>query len=343
MQPPQSRRFEQPGAALSKTDPRQAVEAAQEFWLIFQQQAGNAGAIDLQIACIDAIGQLHNTSLEIPLMKLLDPNVADRVRGATLRALGDLGDPNAADTINQWLTQERDPANRLDAIGALGKTGSFGEVAQTLYSFFAPRTSEPDAAVREQAWEVFQSLLPSASKQLLAEWAQTLIGDPQRRVSVLLALNAKLLIDKDLEQRAYSQQTTGETYLKLGKPEDAAINFSSALDYWKQKKVESVVTEQLVQQLMNALLQSKQYAKACAFGAEAIGNNRAQQETVGSIIGGEADRLYTQGDANNDVGALKDSQALINESMKMKPPLDSRYRDHLDATLKSVQQRLASL
>ncbi len=328
------------GKLMYAADPRLAHEIAQELWELVQRGGQEQGAGDLTAAAIEAIGPLRDPTLLLSLTKLLDRDQSERTRSAVLRALGDLGDPHAVETIIRWLPEEPSPAVRLDAIDALGKTATFGEAADNLYRYFGPRPEEQNAEVRQRAWVVFKSLLPGAPKQQLFDWSQRLISDPQRRIEVQLALNAKLLQDKDLEPLALSQQATGDTYMKLGRPDQAAVNFRAALDYWKAKGAESSVTEQLVGQLMDAHLQSKQFKQACTFASEEIAANRAQQETMGSKISNEADRLYTDGDRKGDTAELKDALALISEATKIKPSLDERYRDHLTATRKQVQERL---
>lgn len=328
------------GPLIFKADPRVAADIAQELWKLFEQYNQQPGGLDFSVSALQAIGPLRDTSLVISIMKLLDNAQPEKIRSAALHALADIGDPHATDTIILWLGQEPSPNLRMDAIEALGKTGSFTDDADVLYGYFGPRSQEPSAEVRQCAWIVFQNLLPTAPKQALVEWASRLHGDPQRSIEVQQALNAKLQKDGDLEQLAPSRQTTGETLMKLNRPQEAAVSFQAALDYWEGKKVESSVTDLLVGQLTDALLQSKQYQQVAAFAGKQITANRAQQETMGSKIENEADRLFNEGDQKNDTTELRDALNLISEAMKIKPPLDDRYRDHLTATQKQAQDRL---
>lgn len=330
------------GPAIFKGDPKRATEIAQELWALYQQHSQEPGAVDFSVTALQAIGPLRDTSLVIPLTKLLDNAQPERIRGAALRAIGDIGDPHAFDPVNLWLGQEPSPNVRIDAIDALGKTGSFSDDAITLYGFFGPRSQEPSSEVRQRAWLVFQNLLPTASKESLATWAQRLNGDPARLIDLQQALNSKLQKDGDLEQLAYSQQSTGETLLRLNRPQDAVTNFQAALDYWEGNKNDPSVTDRLVGQLMDALLQSRQYQQAAVFAGKEIAANRAQQETMGSKIENEADRLLGDADKKNDTAELKDALNLISEAMKIKPALDQRYQLHLTATQKQAQERLGA-
>ncbi len=163
-----------------------------------------------------------------------------------------------------------------------------------------------------------------------------------RLIEVQQALNSKLRKDGDLEQLAYSRQSTGETLLKLNRPQDAVTNFQAALDYLEGNKNDPSVTDRLVGQLMDAFLLSRQYQQAAAFAGKEIAANRAQQETMGSKIENEADRLVGDGDQKNDTAELRDALNLISEAMKIKPALDERYQLHLAATQKQAQDRLGA-
>jgi len=325
------------GAAFYKADPNGAHELALELWNVYQQHAKDP---DLQAACIEAIAPLHEMSLVLPLVRLLDPDQSERVRAAALRALGDLGDPNTDDAIRTWLLQEPEPSVRLDALDALGKTGTFGADADALYSFFSPKTSEQDPAVRDRAWQVFQLLLPTASKQALNDWAATrLAHEPAHRLAVLLALNAKLQQDHDLVDLALHRQDTGDTYMKLGQPDNAARYFGQALDYWLSQNGPNEVTENLVSQEMTALLKSRQYADAAQFAEKMISASPQQQQTMGALIVQEADALRDSAAANPNSTDRADAQRLIDEAMKMKPPLDGSYLDELRNIQNELQQK----
>jgi tetratricopeptide (TPR) repeat protein len=294
----------------------------------------------LQAACIDAIAPLHELSLEIPLVHLLDPDQSERVRAAALRALGALGDPNTDDPIRTWLLQETEPSVRLDALDALGKTGTFGADADALYNFFNPKTSEQDPTVRDRAWQVFQALLPTASKQALNNWASTrLANEPTYRLAVLLELNAKLLQDRDLDNLAISRQNTGDAYMKLGQPDKAAHYYGPGLDYWLSQNGPNVVTDTLVSDQMTALLKSRQYADAAAFAEKMIAAAPQQQETMGTAFVQEADALRDSAAANPNSPDAVDAQRLIDEALKMKPPLDNSYLDDLRNIQKELQQK----
>jgi HEAT repeat protein len=331
------------GPAYYKADRDGAHDLALQLWNLYQQRAKDSGTGDLQAACIEAIAPLRESSLVLPLVRLLDPDQSDPMRAAVLRALGDLGDPNTDDAIRTWLLQETQPTIRLDALDALGKAGSFGADAEALYSFFKPDTTEPEPAVRERAWQVFQALLPTASKEMLNAWAGSqLLKEPNHRLGVLLELNRKLTADRSLEDLALQQQNTGDTYLKLEPPQydQAAKYFQSALAYWQGQNVSNEVTENLVTQLMNSLLKSQQYADAARFAEKMISSSRSQQQTMGSLILEEAERLQNSTDAASSSADHANALNLIDQAMKMKPPLDGSYLDDLRGIQKQLRQKL---
>jgi HEAT repeat protein len=321
------------GAALYKADPNAAHALATQLWQLYQRQAGDASMADLQAASVEALAPLHESSLALPLVRLLDPDQSDRVRSAALRALGGLGDPNTDDAIRTWLLQEPEPSVRLAALDALGKTGSFGTDADALYSLFGPKSTEQDPQVRDKAWQVFETLLPSASKEVLNDWEKRLAREPEHRLAVLLVLDGKLQQDHDLVNLAITEENTGDTYTKLNPPDEAqaAVYFGRALDYWQSQNANNETTESLVSELMNALLKSGQYADAAKFAGQMISRSPAQQQTMGSLIVQQAEAL-----ANSNAADRADAQRLIDEAMKMKPPLLDSYQDDL----RNVQNQL---
>jgi HEAT repeat protein len=326
------------GAALYKADPNAAHALAVQLWQLYQRQAGDPATADLQAACIEALAPLHESSLAQPLVRLLDPDQSDRVRSAALRALGGLGDPNTDDAINKLLTEEPEPSVRLDALDALAKTGSFGTDADALYGFFSPKSNEQDPQVRDKAWQVFEALLPSASKEVLSDWEKRLAHEPEHRLAVLLVLNGKYQQDHNLDDLASTEENTGDTYTKLNPPDEAqaARYFRRALDYWQSQNADNVTTDSLVSELMNALLKSGQYADAAKFAGVTISRSPAQQQTMGSLIVQQADALREAAQTNSDAAARADALRLIDEAMKMKPPLLDSYQDDL----RNIQSQL---
>jgi HEAT repeat protein len=327
------------GAAYYIGDRDGAHALALELWSLYEQRSKEPGTADLQTACIEALAPLHEESKSVPLVRLLDPEQTEQMRAAALHALRELGNPNTEDGIRNWLPSETVPSVRVEALKALGKTGSFGADAETLYSFFKPGTGEQDASVREWAWTEFCALLPTASKETLTNWATQLSKEPVHRLAVLTELDRQLAVDKDLENLAVQQENTGATYVELDPPryDQAAKYFQSALDYWQSQNQNNQQTELLVTQLMTALLKSQQYAQAARFAEKMITSSRSQQQTMGALIVQEVEGL--QQDTKNPAASAANALKLIDEATKMKPALDSSYLDQLRGYQKQLQQK----
>ncbi|MDB5305657.1 MAG: repeat protein [Phycisphaerales bacterium] len=327
-----------------------AGQVANELWTVARKRAAEPGGAEFQARCLEAIGQLHARPMATNLLGLLNPNEPETVRGAALRALGDLGESQATFQISTWLDQEPSADNRVDAIDALGHTSSFEDIASKLYERLNP-AKETSEKVRDRAWLVFQGLLPAAKIKDLNQWASNLKDDPAHQKMVLLALNDRLLHNfldeklsrekrEDSEQNlALSRQNTGAVYMKLGDPAEAAILFSKALEYWQKKGEPNQTTEQLVTQQLNALLAAKHYTQAAQFASDEIGGDPRQQTIIRRSIRGYIEPLVEAG-KNNDPEKLRDAAKLIAEIGKMKNPLDQRFRDDLAELKKEIDRRL---
>ncbi|MDB5331027.1 MAG: putative phosphohydrolase [Phycisphaerales bacterium] len=340
---------------VREKDPELAGAIANELWTVGGQRASQAGGADFRAACIEAVGQLRSRALAGKLLGLLDLTEPERVRGAALRALGDLGEPGTAFRISQWIDEEPSADDRADAVEALGHTGAFAEVATTLYARMNP-VQEQSEKVQDRAWGVFQSLLPTAGLTSLNEWASKLKDDPRRQKMVLLALNDKLqrdFLDDKLERSvraqreqdlAFSRQNTGAVYMKLGDPAEAAALFTKAREYWQKKGEASQTTDQLAAQLLDAQLAARHYPEAVQFASDEIGADRSRQGIMGPHIRNYVETTVVQeGERKHDKEKLKDAAKLIAETAKMKWPLDQHYRDDLAEFKKQIDKDLASM
>lgn len=324
---------------LSKQNPALSHEVAAELWQTGIQRQADPGGAGFRAATIEAVGALGDRSLARDLLGLLNVDVDDRYRSAALRALGEIGDRDTSFQIVQWLHSEPNPLLRMDAIKALGDTSGFEGAADTLHDFMSTRT-EPDENVRKRAWEEFESLLPRATNlQVLNRWQSDFQSDPTHRLPVLLALNEKLQQSANAEDLAASRQNTGETYLVLHDPANAAVQFRQALDYWQKRKVANQVTVQLVKQLLQSLLDARQYTQAVDFAGKQIALDRAMQTLVGPVIRNSAERLYIDAIKNNDSEKMKDALSLIDGALKMQPPLAEQNQTDLRQFQADLQQR----
>lgn len=320
-------------------NPAMGREVAAEIWQVGISRAAEPGGLEFRAATIEAVGALHSREQARDILNLLNASTDERLRSAALVALGELGDRATSFQIAQWLQAETSPAVRSDALRAFADTSSFEDAADTLFSYTKPSV-EPDRTVRERAWQQFERLLSTATNiAVLNRWASDLQDDPERRLPVLRALNGKLEQSGDLQALAESRQNTGETYVKLIKPAEAAAEFRQALDYWQAQRVANPVTVLLVRQLLDAELAARQYTAATDFAARQIAMDGSMQTLLGPDIRDAAQNLVNDGARTNDPQKLRDALILIDDALRMRPPLD-KYQDDLRQFQQEAQARL---
>jgi len=327
------------GPVLYEKDPASAKRVAGKLREVLTTRTDQPGTERLREAVVEALVPLRDPDMLTTYFKLLNLRETDRVRGASLRGLAALGDNKASDIIVSWLKKEPVPAVRLEAVKAIGATGGI-EQFETLYERMQP-LNEANPDVRTAAWNVFASLLPQASTEQINRWPGRFQFDAEKRVVVLKALADKFQQDKKLQDLAQTQQSIGEAIMKISSPttadeaKDAATYFRLSLDFFQQNNFQPMVIEGNITQLLQALLQSKQYVEACTFAANLISQNAGNQQTVGPKFKIEAERLFLAGD-------LQSAQKLINEIRTMKPGLDTNYMKQLTDIERDIQQRLAT-
>jgi tetratricopeptide (TPR) repeat protein len=305
---------------------------AGELVSLIENTSGDADAADLRDAAIQALAPLRFPGMLRLADRLLNARESARARIAALRGLGELGDPNAADLVVDRLGQEREPSVRLEGLTALSKVGGL-EYAQVFLRYMDNR--EPDQSVREWARQLFRTLLAGANERQLRDLPGIFRNDLDMRIAVLQALTARLEQRGNLEDLALQRQNIGVDYLKLGKPAEAVPYLQKAIEYHEKQNAQGPALESLIGQMMDALLQSRQYAQAAAFGARTLGRDPSQQGTIGPKIKNEADRL--QG-----AGRPDDALALIGEALRMNPSLADRYVAQLREIREQAQQQQKS-
>lgn len=325
------------GPLLREKNPAGAKETAERLRTVLERRANQPGSEKLREAVAEALIPLRDPDSLPVYFRLLNLRESERTRRASLKGIAEMHDQRAADPIVDWLKTEPVAAVRIEAVAAIGATSRGTEHFETLYQRMQPAV-EPDGTVREQAWKVFQSLLPEASTEQINRWTTRFQGAPDRRVIVLKALADKLLGEKKLNDLAQTRQSIGESLMKTTPPQpaEAETYFRLALEYYRQEKnTPGQITETLVRQRMEALLSSRQYTEVARFASEMIKANAENQQTVGSLIRMETERLRDAGDLQN---ALK----LIAEARSMNPPLIERYNRMLEDISTEIQNRLTN-
>jgi len=314
---------------IASDDPELRAQVAGQLWNAAQRAANSnrPDGVNLQAIYVQAMGPLSQASYASKYLPLLsDPHPELRI--AAFHAMGELHDPNWAYQMAQKLSNEGSPQVRIAAIEGLGEIGNFESVARAIYDE-STVANELDKQVRSKAWDVFQqSLRMAQSASALQYWVDQLQNQPDRQIVVLEAIINKLQLEaqnappdqrKDLlDNIASYQQTAGKTYMDLKNPQRAAALFRQALDHYEppgQPVNLNQVTLTLVNQLMKALLDAKEYDQAVRFAREESARNAGAARGISAAIRNRADELATAGGANQDRPinrpALADAMKLI--------------------------------
>lgn len=315
------------GGEIRDNNPALATEVAGRLRQALVASRESIGQDRFGEVVIDAMGALREESLRPVYQDLLQQRTSAPIRRAALRALGDLRDTNDADVIMASL-DDSDPTIRLEAARALRWTAS-PQHARALY----PRLQEsvePNQEVRDAIWLVLQSLFPNMSIEELEHWAQRFENDGQvdRRLAVQKAARDTLIRQGNESLLAYTRINLGATMMRTGRYSEAAVEFQQSLNYFKSQP-DSMVTNQLVEQLLTARLRAEQYPEAVQFGAEMIRIREGYQEDVGPAIRKETERLIQAQEFDKAI-------RLIGETKKMQPALAVRFTSALDVLEKQA-------
>lgn len=349
---------------IATDDAGARAEVAGQLWDAAQRAANSnrPDNVKLQAVYIQAMGPLSEPKYANEYLKLLSGVNPDDLKISAFHALGELHDPNWAYQMAQRLQNESSSAVRIAAIEGLGDIGNFESVAQPLYD--ETTDAELDKLVRAKAWDAFQrSLRTAQSQQVLNTWIDRLQNQPDRQVVVLEALINKLQQNAQnaaspedrkgiLDSLASYQQTAGSVYMKLNRPDRAAVLFRQALDYYEppgQQIQPSQVTLTLIDQLMASLLDAREYKQAVQFAREESERNPGATRGLSAAIRNRVEKLAVDGGVNPDVGAsgplnrqtLADAMQLINEAQGEPDNLDKRDLQSLARFKSDIEDALA--
>ncbi len=307
------------GAKLRQADPAQARQLAEQLRSLMVARPSQPGSTNLRDALVEAMVPLRDPELLATFYRVLREGDTSRMRRAALKGLGELGESKAADAISHYL-DDPEPTVRLEAVVALGRTSAVDHAGELFRRTLPAEESDPQ--VRERAWRVLESLFPTMPADQLAGWVDRFKDDPSRRLIVLKALAGKYVKDRKEEQLAYTRQSIGDGSMELNQPAEAAPYYKLALDYWRGRGAEDMVTEKLIEQYLVALLRARMYPEALAFGQELIAYKPVYQQTVGANVRAEVERLKKAAEVDS---ALK----LIDGALAMTPALAAQYREDL--------------
>lgn len=316
------------GPIIRRQNPALAREVAGDLKRALEALPNGPGSVGFREAVAEAFIPLREpTSLPTLYELLREPGPA-RIRWAAIRALGELGDPKAADTISRYL-EDSESGVRLEAVRALGKT-SAGEYAEELYRRMNP-VEETDPAVREEAWLVLRSGFEKMPLEQLAGWSTRFANDLARRSAVLTIVVRRHAASNDAARLAAARHALASTQQQMGEPSEAAANFRLALDYYRDQAGQEMIVEQLIDQYLQALLRGRDYRTASSYSSELLSGQASYQQTVGVLFRNEARRLLEE-------QRLVDLATLVATARSIRPPLAARYLDDIVALEKNTQQ-----
>jgi hypothetical protein len=221
---------------------------------------------------------------------------------------------------------------RLEAAKALGIVGGEGQ-SEALYGAL----SDDDEAVRQAAWNSLSSLFDQFDVKTLLSWSsQRFQNAPDKRLTIYLALNKKLIPQglPAAETLAFVQQEIGALYLdpKIDKPALAVDYLMAALNYWNGRPGGVVNT---VQDLcIKAYLRAKQYKPAVQFATVQIQKDSANTDAMCRPILQEVNRL-------NRANQLQSALDLLNEAKNL--PIKGYYQDQFADLDKDIKGRIVPL
>jgi hypothetical protein len=305
-----------------------------------RNSSGDASA-PLRAALVEAMGATRDPGMLETYRAIVDRRSEPvLVRAAALRALGQVpagGRVSPADAIKGSLT-DRDDAIRLEAVRAMRTTADI-IYAEYIFDRIKP-DSEPNPAIREEAWGVLRNLFDQADPPVLMQWADRAVirQNLEHRIEIYKAVVKKFIASASDNNLALARQTIGNDLMALSdasaqsgdvdlaraRAKEADLYLKPALDYYapRQPHNQTMITGALIEKRMDALLASADYSAAADFAATQIDQNPANREALGAKLRNEVDRL-------RGANRASDALALIDAIGKMRAPLAPRDMDFI--------------
>lgn len=316
------------GPILRDRDPAVAREVALQLRDVLNTDRRATEDRAFRESLVRAMVSTREMALRQTLIDLLAPTESVEVRRTVIEGMGQMNVPQFADLVVERLD---DPSESIRRAAARALT----TLAQPAHaaSLYPRLTSEPSEAVRDEVWNVLLSLFPTMSEENLREASEKFAGQPERKVHPQQALVELLMKDpRRGNDLALERMNLAEIYMALNQPDKAVVQYRAAFTFFAQRG-QGMVTAQLTEGLLRALLSDKSYAAAVDFSTERIREDQGMQENVGVILASEAERLVQSGDYRNAV-------ALVEETRKMTPPLAPRFMGRLEASEAEARRHL---
>jgi HEAT repeat protein len=327
------------GESLHEKDPAAAAKDSRQLRAIFTAQPAPPPPLP-------AASDAYRSALVAALAALADPDSyncfqtvlenaseSSDVRTKALRGLGNLKDTKANILVGDELDDSNDRVARLEAAKAFATTAKITD-ADNLYNHMmglkTGNFTESDPSVMEAEWVAFQALFPQMSIDGLQKRAQDFknAGDYPKRLATLLVLGARLEAARRDEDVALNRLNIAAALMSVTppRPHEAVENLQKSMDYFngpgKASGNAPMTMESLVSEMITDLVADRQYAAAAAFGARQIRDNGEYYRTVAPALRDAARALLKAGDK-------KGASALVNEILKMDPPLYGSVLDDI--------------
>ena len=184
---------------------------------------------------------------------------------------------------------------------------------------------------------VIESSMPQMREVDLSQWAHRFgeWNELQRQILVLKQLAAKLTADKKLNDLAVTQQQIADASVVLKDMESAVTYYKLALDYYLGQNARGLQLESVINAYQRALLESGKYADAIAFTQQMLAQDPTRQQ-LASAIRAYADSLVQSGKPED----LRKAADLIEQALKMQPPLASQYVSQLEDIRQDINKKL---
>jgi HEAT repeat protein len=285
-------------------------------------------SVDLRASLVLALGATADWGMNemVPLFRQFIDAEPAVVRKAGVQAMAAAGMG-----AGQWLSDKLNPINEPDpevrqaAAKSLAALKSFQWANRLMDATRAP--AEPNAAVREAAWQSLQQLLPLGEPIELSPLATDFKNhhEADRRLIVQRAICNKTT---DARSKAAELETAGDIAKDdLNKPDEAIPLYNDALRYYQQANQPSF---SLIRSLLGAYLASNQIDAAIEFCRKQIQLEERTRDIFGPVL---ADTAEKWGGSNNPAN-LELARQLINGSLTL--GLDKTFEDRLKNDLKGL-------
>ena len=278
-------------------------------------------SVNLRASLVLALGATADWTINemVSLFRQLSDAEPAVVRQAAVRAMA-AGGKNAGPWISERLNPglEPDPEVRREAARSLGALKTFQWASRLLDATRAP--AEPNAAVRDAAWQSLLQLLPYGDlndlNQLAADFKSH--HEPDRRLVV-----QRLICNKtaDPQSKAMQLETAGDIAKDdLKGPAEAIPLYRDALRYYAQAKQPSF---SLLRSLLTAYLAADQIDAAIDFCRKQISEEFRTRQIFGRVL---ADTADAWADSKNPSDWEK-ARNLIDQALQL--DLDPEFKGRL--------------